>query len=94
MIKEENEMEKEKFELMGAIAERAEKMNLLMFDRMSLVMDLEVATEEFSLRLDEFLNADNFNFSHDVVGIQQHIDRENRKMINVFVPRFAGQNVK
>lgn len=87
-------MEKKNFELMGAIAKRADEMGLLMFDRMSLIMDLEVATEEFNLRLDEFLKADNFNFSHDVVGIQQHVDRENRKMVNIFVPRFAGQDVK
>lgn len=77
-------------DLMGDIAKRADEMNLLMFDRMSLIMDLEVATREFNLRLEELLNADNFNFSHDVVGIQQNIDRENVKMNGVFVPRFAS----
>lgn len=87
-------MENNNFELMGAIAKRADEMGLLMFDRVSLVMDLEVATEEFNLRLDEFLNADNFNFSHDVVGIQQHIDRDNGEMVKKFVPRFAGHTIK
>lgn len=83
-------MSKENFELIVDIAKRAEKMNLLMFNRMSLITDLEHAAEEFNLRLTEFLNADDFNFSHDIVGIQNNIDRQNGKMQGIFVPRFAA----
>jgi hypothetical protein len=71
------------------IAKRAESRNLLAFDRMSLIMDLQVAHDEFDLRLDELLDADNFNFAHDIVGIQNHINRETKTMENHFVPRFA-----
>lgn len=81
--------EKEKFELIVKIAKRAEEMDLVMFDRISLIMDLECADEEFDLRLEELLAADNFNFSHDVAGIQNNLNRQKRKMGNTFVPRYA-----
>lgn len=71
------------------IAERAEEKGLLLFDRLSLIMDIEVAHSEFNLRLVDLLEADDYNFAHDIVGIQNNIDRENKKIINFFVPRFA-----
>lgn len=80
---------KENFEKLVEIAKRAEKMNLLMFDRFSLIMDLECANEEFNLRLEEFLNADNFNFAHDIVGIQNNINRQTKEFENCFLPRFS-----
>jgi hypothetical protein len=83
---------KENFQKIVEIAKRAEDMNLLMFDRFSLIMDLECAVEEFNLRLDEFLNADNFNFSHDIVGIQKNINRQTKQFENCFLPRFSSNN--
>lgn len=82
--------EKEQFELIVEIAKRAEKSGLLMFNRMTLIMDLECATNEFNLRLNDFLNADEYNFTHDIIGIQQNLDRQNKKMENLFVPRFSN----
>lgn len=82
---------KENFLKIAKIAERADEKGLLMFDRMSLIMDLEVATEKFNLRLDEFLNADNFNFSHDIYGIQNNINRQTKEFENCFLPRFTGK---
>ena len=82
-------MRKERLELIMKIAERAEELDLLMFDRLSLIMDLDFADSKFNLRLKELLNADNVNFSHDIVGIQQNIDRQNKTMSDFFVPRFA-----
>lgn len=80
---------KETVEMYGAIAKRADQMGLLFSDRLSLIMDLEVADNEFNLRLEELLKTDEFNFGHDVVGIQQNMDRTNRKVVNHFVPRYA-----
>lgn len=80
---------KETFLKIVDIAKRAEEKNLLMFDRMSLIMDLKCVNEEFNLRLEDLLNADDFNFSHDILGIQNNLNREERKMENLFVPRFA-----
>ena len=71
------------------IVKRADEMDLLMFDRMSLMMDIEVVYEETGLKLTELLNADDLNFAHDIVGIQQNVDRVNKKLINHFLPRYA-----
>lgn len=82
---------KEKFMTYVKIAQRAEEMGIYNGNRMSLLMDLESADEMFNLRLDDFLNADNFNFAHDVVGIVNNINRNEfpAKDFGLFVPRFA-----
>jgi len=80
---------KENFKKIAEIAKRAEEMNLLMFDRFSLIMDLECAMERFNLRLDEFVKADNFNFAHDITGIQNNINRQTKEFKNCFLPRFS-----
>lgn len=71
------------------IAKRAEIMDLMMFDRMSLIMDLEAVHAEVGLKLIELLKADDLNFAHDIIGIQQNIDRRTRKLKNMFLPRYA-----
>jgi len=82
---------KGQFETIAKITERADKMNLLMFDRISLMMDLETTAEQFTLKLNELLEADNFNFSHDIIGIQNNLNRQTKQMENCFLPRFAGK---
>ena len=82
---------RERFDLIVKIAERAENMNLLMFDRLSLIMDLRAADKQFNLRLEDFLKADDFNFAHDIVGIQQNMDRE-ESVVRRMLPRFASVN--
>lgn len=72
------------------IAKRAEDKGLLMFDRMSLIMDIENAHKQFNLKLNEWLKADDLDFSHDIVGIQQNINRETKKVENCFLPRYAS----
>ena len=88
------EKKKEEMTMILQIVERAENMGLLYFDRLSLMMDLECANEEFNLRLDELLKADDFNFSHDIGGIQYHIDRSTKTFQNHFVPRFTGRSIE
>lgn len=59
-------------------------------ERVSLEMDLTaVHANGCPLRLQELLDADNFNFGHDVFGIARHIDRRTGKLRNHFRPRFA-----
>lgn len=41
------------------------------------------------LRLQELLEADDFNFSHDVGGIYHHMNRETGKLEGCFFPRFS-----
>lgn len=59
-------------------------------DRM---MDIESADIKFNLRLDDWFNADDFNFAHDFIGIRDNINRENgfpATDFGFFIPRFAG----
>lgn len=84
-------MSKEKnIQIIANIVKRAEAMDLLMFDKMSLMMDLNCCMTLFDLRLEDFLNADDFNFSHDIIGIQKNLNRETKNMDNFFLPRFAN----
>ena len=41
------------------------------------------------LRLEALLEADDFNFAHDVFGIDRHIDRDTGHMMNFFRPRYS-----
>ena len=82
-------MTKEEKLLIMDIVKRADEMDLLLFDRMSLIMDIENVHNEIGLKLAEWLNADDLNFAHDIVGIQQNVDRVNKKLTNHFLPRYA-----
>ena len=82
-------MTKEERLLIVDVAKRAEEMDLLLFDRMSLIMDIENVHAEIGLKLTELLNADDLNFAHDIVGIQQNFDRQSKKLQNLFLPRYA-----
>lgn len=77
-------------EIIQAIAERAAKQLHGFQDRMHTAMDITAChANGMPLRLQELLDADQFNFSHDVVGIHNHICRDTGKMLRFFVPRFA-----
>ena len=86
------------FELQCKIAGRAEKMGLLLYNKLSLTMDLEAAQIAFNLDLEGLLAADDFNFAHDVFGIQRNINRNASSLFseppvavfeNCFLPRYA-----
>lgn len=74
-------------------AARAEKEGIYSGDRISLLMDIESADRRFNLRLDDWLNADRFNFAHDLWGITDNIVRNRfpSTEFGLFVPRFAGR---
>ena len=82
---------KEKFMMYVKIAQRAEGMDLYKGERFTFMMDLENADNVFNLRLEELLNADDFDFAHDIIGIVNNIDRRNPTDFNLFVPRYAGK---
>ena len=79
-----------RIQLEHEIIERAEKMGFLRDDKITHMLDIDNANKEFNLRLEDWLEADDFNFAHDWYGIRKHIDRRTGKMENCFVPRFAG----
>ena len=83
---------KERYMKYVAIAERAENEGLYEGDRTCLLMDIESADKKFNLRLDDWLDADRFNFAHDLYGIMGNIVRDTFPATDfgLFVPRFAG----
>lgn len=76
------------------IAERAFRMlqdiDVTDVTKIDLMMDIAaVHANGCPLRLNAMLNADDFNFSHDVFGIRRHLDRETGKLGDHFLPRFV-----
>ena len=84
---------KERYLQYVKIAERAETEGLYKGERINLLMDIESADNVFNLRLDDWLNADEFNFAHDLFGIVNNVVRDSFPATDFgfFVPRFAGQ---
>lgn len=67
----------------------------LIDDALSFEMDL-FATNANGTPLDfeKLLAFDDFSFSHDVVGIQEHISRNTGKLTRHFLPRCAKSTAK
>lgn len=60
--------------------------------RLDWNMDL-IATHANGCPMDfaKLLNADDFNFMHDVCGIARHLDRRTGKLTDFFLPRCAAK---
>ena len=58
-------------------------------DKLDLMMDIDATNENCPLRLKELLDADDFNFYHDLIGIGNNLNRKTKKLENCFLPRFA-----
>ena len=59
-------------------------------DKQDVEIDITACHITFcKLDLQKLLNADDFNFAHDTVGIRNNIDRDTGKLLNCFVPRTA-----
>lgn len=70
------------------IIDKAANKGLLHNDRMSLLMDLECVAKEFDTDLKALLDSNELNFAHDINGIQNNLDRRNKRLVNHFIPRF------
>ena len=61
-------------------------------DKMSVNMDITaVHANGNPLRLEDLLNADDFNFKHDIFGIYGKLDRTTGKLTGLFSPRFSAR---
>ena len=78
------------YDFLRRIAERAQALNIAQGDKITQMMDIDHAADQFKLRLEEMVEADDFNFAHDFIGIQNTMNRETGKVEGLFVPRFAG----
>jgi len=53
-------------------------------------MDISAAHINSPLRLRDLLESDEFNFIHDVLGINKHINRKTGRMNDCFFPRYSA----
>ncbi len=84
-------MSKDRFLKYVEVCERAEaKYPSIKKHRITNLMDIESADEQFKLRLDEWIKADDLDFYHDFLGIIRESDRSTfPATFGLFVPRFA-----
>ena len=75
--------------LISQIADRARSTHPHL-QKMSLVMDIDFVNQVNPLRLKDLLEADEFNFWHDVYGIMQNFNRESKRLENCCLPRFTA----
>lgn len=80
-------------ELIKKIYKRANDMNITNSDLMSSMMDITSALFCFNMRLEDWYKADDFNFAHDYVGIENNVVRDKfpSKNFGYFLPRFSGK---
>jgi hypothetical protein len=87
---------KKKFQLQAQCAERWEAMlaghNLEVPDRIQTMCTLGFADDACPIDWERLLAADDYNFSHDISGLDRHMNRETLKLEGFFVPRFALRN--
>ena len=88
---------REEINLCDKIVTRAQSLGLYEDNRVTAFLDVQNAAKHFNMRLEDWLNADAFDFIHDIVGIYKAI---NRVVYPVdfsndpwFLPRFAGKEV-
>lgn len=80
--------------LLEAIAKRAhEALPVPHRTRTDWVMDFTAThANGCPLKLQALLDADEFNFLHDAIGICRHLNRETGKLENCFLPRFYDRD--
>ena len=84
---------KTEIEICDKIITRAMDMGFYKDNRTTAFMDVMNAAKYWNMRLEDWLNADDFNFAHDFIGIKDNINRENgfpATDFGLFIPRFAG----
>jgi len=80
----------ENTQLMNRIVDRAVQMQLIQREPIALMMDM-AAVHKNCTEIDfvELLAAEDGDFTHDILGIQQHINRSTGKLEDDFLPRYA-----
>jgi hypothetical protein len=76
------------FNVIDAIVHRA-RVHFPDRDERDIKMDVVATHLHRPLRLNDLLDADDFNFIHDIVGIERHLNRQTFTLRDHFVPRFA-----
>lgn len=58
-------------------------------EKINWTMDLMACHHTNPLRLEELLQTDDLNFFHDILGINQNINRTTGELENCFIPRYS-----
>ena len=82
-------MTSDKYQLMSAIANRVMELMPGQRQKIDWMMDIEVVHDSVGLQLENLLNADDENFTHDLVGIANHLNRETKQLEDCFSPRYS-----
>lgn len=81
----------EDFKLIEQIAARAcRSWNSEPLEMWDFVMDIAACHSKCPLRLEGLLNANDFNFGHDVFGIRTKLNRATGELNDCFLPRYAA----
>ena len=88
-------LSREEINLCDKIVARAQSLGLYEDNRVTAYLDVQNAAKYFNMRLEEWLEAENFDFVHDIVGIYKAINRVKYPVDFSndpwFLPRFAGK---
>lgn len=77
-------------EVINKIVNRALKtLRLRQLTPLCMTMDLIAVDQDCGLAFSGLLAADDFDFVHDIYGIDKNMNRTTGKLENEFVPRFA-----
>ena len=83
------------YEVINKIVDRAQNLGFYKDNRLTAHIDISNAVKHFNMRLEPWLEADDFNFVHDIFGIYKAINRDTYPADfsndKYFVPRFAGK---
>lgn len=83
-----NKINKEDLIIIDKITKRAAK-TITDLNVMNTNMDITAVHIDSPLRLEDFLNAPDMDFVHDVVGIHNNLNRQTGKLENCFLPRYT-----
>jgi hypothetical protein len=78
--------------LMTIVVDRAQRLlkaHGVRQDRMTTLMDLHFAHEQYPLDLARMCTGPDSDFLHDILGIRCHMDRRACVLVDCFVPRYA-----
>lgn len=84
------EVEEENVPLLDSIVRRACKLYGTTNNVVDITMDIKAChANGCPLDFKRLLEFDDFNFMHDINGINHHIDRDTGKLTNCFLPKSA-----
>lgn len=83
-------LKKDDYSIISKIIDRGILLKIINTNRVTAFIDLTKGIEYFDIDVNQLYNADDFNFCHDIIGIQNNINRTTGKFENCFIPRYSN----